>query len=173
MRRLLLALSLLAAPLLAAAPAAAAPPPIKHVFVIVLENKGFDTTFGANSQAPYLAQTLPSQGELLTQYYGIGHASLDNYIAMVSGQGPAIVTQADCPFYTDFFPGTIGSDGQAIGQGCVYPSTAKTVADQLAAKGLSWRGYMEDMASNCQRPAPNSFDQTQTATAASQYAARH
>jgi phospholipase C len=172
-RRLLLAMMLLALPLAAAAPAAAAPPPIKHVFVIVLENKGFDTTFGPSSQAPYLSQTLTSQGQLLTQYYGIGHASLDNYIAMVSGQSPGIVTQADCPFYFNLFPGTIGSNGQAIGQGCVYPATVKTVADQLAAKGLTWRGYMEDMASNCQRPALNSFDQTQNATAASQYAARH
>jgi phospholipase C len=173
MRRLLLLVMLLAVPLLAAAPAGAAPPPIKHVFVIVLENKGFDTTFGPNSPAPYLSQQLTSQGELLTQYYATGHASLDNYISMVSGQAPAIVTQADCPFYTDLFPGLMGANGQAIGQGCVYPSSAKTVADQLAAKGLTWRGYMEDMASNCQHPAPNSFDQTQNATAASQYAARH
>jgi phosphatidylinositol-3-phosphatase len=173
MRRILLAMMLVALPLASSAPAAAAPPPIKHVFVVVLENKGFDTTFGPGSQAPYLSQQLTAQGELLTQYYGIGHASLDNYIAMVSGQAPAITTQADCPFYTDLLPGIIGSDGQAIGQGCVYPATVKTVADQLAAKGLTWRGYMEDMASNCQRPAQNSFDQTQTATAASQYAARH
>src|SRR5436309_411079 len=128
-RRLVLAMIVLALPLLAASPAAAAPPPIKHVFVIVLENKGFDTTFGPGSQAPYLSQQLTSQGELLTQYYGIGHASLDNYIAMVSGQAPAIVTQADCPFYTDFFPATIGSDGQAIGQRCGQPATVNTAAD--------------------------------------------
>jgi hypothetical protein len=32
---------------------------------------------------------------------------------------------------------------------------------------------MEDMAGNCQHPALNSFDQTQQATAQSQYAARH
>ena len=172
MRRTPLTL-LLAALLLMPASAFASPPPIKHVFIIVLENKGFDTTFGPGSQAPYLAQTLTSQGELLSQYYATGHASLDNYISMVSGQAPAIVTQADCPFYTDLLPGLIGSDGQAIGQGCVYPATVKTVADQLGAKGLSWRGYMEDMASNCQHPAFNSFDQTQSATAASQYAARH
>jgi hypothetical protein len=173
MRRVVLAMLLLALPLVAAAPAAAAPPPIKHVFVIVLENKGFDTTFGQNSQIPYLSQTLTSQGELLSQYYGIGHASLDNYIAMVSGQAPAITTQADCPFYTDLLPGLMGADGQAVGQGCVYPASVQTVADQLAAKGLTWRGYMEDMATNCEHPAPNSFDQTQTATAQSQYAARH
>src|SRR6185503_14932595 len=152
-RRIVLTLLVAALWLVPASGAAAAPPPIKHVFVIVLENKGFDTTFGPNSQAPYLAQTLPSQGELLTQYYATGHASLDNYISMVSGQAPAIFTQADCPFYTNLFPGIIGSNGQAIGQGCVYPATVKTVADQLAAKGLSWRGYMQDMASNCQHPA--------------------
>jgi phosphatidylinositol-3-phosphatase len=174
MRRLVIAMMLLAVPLLAvAAPAAAAPPPIKHVFVIVLENKGFDETFGPSSPAPYLSTQLTSQGELLSQYYATGHASLDNYISMVSGQAPAIVTQADCPFYFDVLPGIIGQNGQAIGQGCVYPQTVKTVADQLSAKGLTWRGYMEDMASNCQRPAQNSFDQTQNATAASQYAARH
>jgi phosphatidylinositol-3-phosphatase len=119
MRRTCLVLALLALPLLAAAPASAAPPPIKHVFVIVLENKGFDQTFGPQSPAPYLSQQLTQQGELLTQYYATGHASLDNYITMVSGQAPAIVTQADCPFYFDLLPGIVGPGGQAIGQGCV------------------------------------------------------
>src|SRR5262249_59710151 len=61
--------------------AVAAPPPIRHVFVIVLENKSFDATFGPGSTAPYLSQTLTQQGQLLRQYYAIGHASLDNYIA--------------------------------------------------------------------------------------------
>jgi hypothetical protein len=59
---------------------------IKHVFVITLENEGYNETFGANSKAPYLAQTLTAQGALLSQYFGTGHASLDNYIAMISGQ---------------------------------------------------------------------------------------
>ncbi|MGA9917294.1 MAG: phosphoesterase, partial [Paraburkholderia sp.] len=31
---------------------------IKHVFVITLENENYATTFGANSKAPYLSQTL-------------------------------------------------------------------------------------------------------------------
>src|SRR5882672_10590121 len=76
--------------------AAAAPPPIRHVFIIVLENKGFDKTFGPSSPATYLSQTLTAQGQLLRQYYGIGHKSLPNYLAMVSGQAPNAVTQADC-----------------------------------------------------------------------------
>jgi phosphatidylinositol-3-phosphatase len=92
---------------------------------------------------------------------------------MVSGQGPNPVTQSDCQIYQEFLPGIIGSDGQALGLGCVYPASVKTVADQLDSAGLSWGGYMEDMASPCQHPALNSPDSTQSATAASQYAARH
>ena len=65
--------------------AVVAMPPIKHVFVIVLENQGFDTTFAPTTRATYLADTLTKQGALLRQYYGIGHFSLDNYIAMISG----------------------------------------------------------------------------------------
>src|SRR3954454_16766012 len=154
--------------------ASAAPPPIKHVFVIALENKGFDETFGPASPAPYLSHDLPAQGQLLTQYYGIGHASLDNYIAMVSGQAPNIVTQADCPFYFNFLPGIAApTDGQVIGQGCVYPTQVKTVANQLEDSGRTWKGYMEDMGTACRHPALNSRDTTQQARVGDQYAARH
>ena len=65
-------------------PACLQRPPIRHVFTIVLENKSYDETFGPNSPAPYLSKQLTAQGELLTNYYGIGHNSLDNYIALMS-----------------------------------------------------------------------------------------
>jgi len=155
-------------------PAMAAPPPIRHVFVIVLENKSFDTAFGPGSPAPYLSQTLTQQGQLLRQYYAIGHASLDNYLAMVSGQGPNIATQSDCVFYTAFRPGLPTSrDGQYLGQGCVYPTRVKTIADQLTAAGLTWKAYMQDMGTPCRHPANDTFDTTQRARAGDQYAARH
>src|SRR3954463_10012521 len=164
MRRILACLGVLAAALLAlAGPAAAAPPPIKHVFVITLENKGFDETFGPASPAPYLSRDLPAQGQLLTQYYGIGHASLDNYIAMVSGQAPNVVTQADCPFYFNFVPGIAApADGQVIGQACLYPSSVKTVANQLETAGRTWKGYMEDMGTTSRAPALNTRHNTNT-----------
>jgi hypothetical protein len=162
----------------AAAPAHAALPPIKHVFVIWLENKDYSQTFAPNKPpAPYLANTLPSMGALLPNYYGIGHESLDNYIAVVSGQGPNPETQADCQIFSDFKGITGGADGQAIGSGCVYPSGVKTIVNQLEDKRLSWKGYMEDMAlgdtPTCRHPALNQRDPTQSATASSQYAARH
>src|ERR1700730_534840 len=81
-----------------AAPASATTPSIRHVFVLVLENESYNMTFGASPGSPYLAKTLPAQGALLERYYGIGHQSLDNYIAMISGQPPNVDTQADCQF---------------------------------------------------------------------------
>src|SRR5436190_9987571 len=66
------------------ASAAASP----HVFVINLENKGFDQTWGETSVARYLNDKLVPMGELFTQYYGVGHVSLGNYIAQISGQPP-------------------------------------------------------------------------------------
>jgi len=157
-------------------PAVAATTAPRHVFVIILENEDADVTFGAGSPAPYLATTLPSQGQLLTQYYGIGHVSLDNYIAMVSGQAPNADTQADCQFFTDFAPSTplvIAANGQAVGQGCVFPPAVTTVADQLEGAGLTWRGYMDDMGTPCRHPAAGTQDDTQAAEVGDQYATRH
>jgi phosphatidylinositol-3-phosphatase len=169
----------------AVTPAAAATkwklPPVGHVFVINLENEGYATTFGAGSPAPYLAKTLRAKGNLLTNYYGIGHNSLDNYQAQISGQGPNPQTQADCQIFTDFIKLPVSAaNGQAVGQGCVYPSSVKTIADQLTSAHKTWRGYMEDMGNTpsresrtCGHPAIGSQDKTQSATAADQYAARH
>ncbi len=97
--------------------AASAASPIRHVFVIVLENESASTTFGPNSPAPYLSKTLPSQGAYLPHYYGVGHESNDNYIAMISGQAPSAQNQADCQIFDDLVPGTIGANGQARGLG--------------------------------------------------------
>jgi hypothetical protein len=149
------------------------PPPVGHVFVINLENKGYDETWGPASAAPYLSQTLRAQGVLLSQYYGIGHNSLDNYIAQISGQGPNAETQGDCQTYSPFVRTGTAAPGQAIGQGCVYPSSVPTLAGQLTAAGRTWKGYMEDMGTPCRHPALGTVDDTQKAKAGDQYAARH
>jgi hypothetical protein len=147
----------------------------RHVFLVVLENEGFETTFGKNSAARYLSTELTSKGELLTQYFAIGHFSLDNYIAMVSGQAPTKETQADCSTYLDFAPpdAALDRDGQVHGSGCVYPSTVLTIANQLEAKGLTWRGYMEDMSRNCQHLELGHKDDHIHARPGDQYATRH
>jgi hypothetical protein len=166
----------------AAAPggAAAKIPQFGHVFIIVLENENYVNSFGAKSEAPYLARTLPKKGALLTRYFGIGHYSLDNYLAMISGQAPNPVTQADCETFSEFTLRGITPDGQAIGEGCVYPTEVRTLSDQMNEAGLRWKGYMEDMgndpnreAPRCGHPAIGQSDDTQIATPQDQYATRH
>ena len=149
-------------------------PPIKHVFVINLENKGYDTTWGPGSAAPYLATTLRSQGVLLDTYYGTAHNSQPNYVAQISGQGPNPQMQGDCQVYSRFVATTTtASPGQAVGQGCVFPTSVPNLTGQLEGKGLTWKGYMEDMATPCRHPALNAVDPTQKATVGDQYAVRH
>lgn len=162
------------------AKAAYHPPPIKHVFIIVLENESFETTFRPDSKAPYLADSLTKGGAFLRQYFGTGHASLDNYIAMISGIAPDPATQADCGRYTDFVETGMAAGGQPIGAGCVYPAHVPTIANQLAARGRSWKAYMEDMGNDttresttCGHARMGELDQTEHATAVDQYAAKH
>ncbi len=156
-------------------------PPIRHVFVITLENEGYAATFGTPSSDPYLATTLPSEGALLQQYYGIGHFSNDNYIALVSGQAPNPANQADCQVFADFPAGlTTTPSGQMNGSGCVFPTSVPTVAGQLDAAHLTWKGYMEDMgnipsreSAVCAHPAVGAVDTTQRAVPGDGYATRH
>jgi phosphatidylinositol-3-phosphatase len=157
-------------------------PPIRHVFIIVLENQSYASTFGAHSAAPYLATTLAREGALLKRYYAIGHASLGNYVALVSGQAPNQETQLDCPDFMQFQLSSPGLDahGQAHGVGCVYPLMVRTLPDQLSAAGFTWRAYMEDMgndphreAASCAHVALGARETTLLAQVGDQYAAKH
>jgi hypothetical protein len=158
---------------------------LPHIFVIVLENESYTLAYQHNPN-PYLGRKLQQQGTLLTHYYGIGHNSLDNYIAMISGQAPNDDTSADCGQHINFNhttkAATLDKNGQAIGTGCVYPRNVNTLANQLSTHKVTWHGYMEDMGNTparetkpCGVPTlqPGAADDTQKATAKDQYAARH
>ena len=69
---------------------------IKHVWLIILENKSYDATFSGLNQNSYLWKELPKQGALLPHYFGTGHYSQDNYTSMVSGQSAEMDLQSDC-----------------------------------------------------------------------------
>jgi hypothetical protein len=158
---------------------AASLPPIKHVWIITLENQDYATTFGSPAADPYLAATLPAKGALLKQYYGVGHESNDNYIALVSGQPPNPFTQSDCQVYTGFATGSI-DDGIETGAGCVYPAGVRNIGTQLSKHKRSWRAYQEGMgndpsreAAACGHPDLNQPDRTQQAEPGDGYATRH
>jgi hypothetical protein len=140
---------------------------VKHVWLIILENKSYDATFTGLNQNSYLWKTLPSQGVLLTNYYGTGHSSMDNYLSMVSGQAPQEDTQSDCSVAnTDFGSNaSIVKSGVNKGQvaslanasqpsganaanglnGCTYPQDTPTLFNQLDAAGKTWKGYAQDL----------------------------
>ncbi len=149
-------------------------PQVRHVFVINIENKGFHTTWGPDSRAPYLAKTLRNKGVLLTNYYGTAHHSLGNYLAQISGQGPNLAIQHDCPTYSRFKEtGPVTRPGQLYGNGCVFPKKVRTLPEQLVAHGHTWRGYMQDMATPCQHSGLGQHERWRFATTRQQYATRH
>ena len=145
---------------------------IKHVWLIILENKSYDATFTGLNQNSYLWKTLPKQGALLTNYYGTGHSSMDNYLSLVSGQAPEEDTQEDCSVEANNFSddshivhkGNLHTDknyGQAESlanssqpsganapngaNGCVYPKDVPTLFNQLDAAHETWKGYAQDL----------------------------
>ncbi len=158
-------------------PAAALP--VTHIFVINLENENYATTWGAKSKAKYLNATLRKKGALLTKYYAIGHVSLDNYLAQISGQAPNRDTQLDCTTYSDFVSTGQGDFGQELGKGCVFPATVLTIADQLTVAGKTWKSYNEDIEKSatlpktCRHPAIGAKDTSIKPTKTDMYATRH
>lgn len=91
-----------------------------HVFVIVMENRSAAQAI----QGSYTSQ-LAAQYAEATNYHGISHPSLPNYLALTSGNTWGI---ADDGFH-NLPPGGIGA--------------------QLTAAGIDWRAYMEGMSANC------------------------
>ncbi len=82
------ALSLLATSLLNSAFAVEGPTPkgipkLDHVFVIMMENQAYSQILN-NPNAPYI-NSLAKSANLATNYYGIGHPSLTNYLEVVGG----------------------------------------------------------------------------------------
>ncbi|HVS40951.1 MAG TPA: alkaline phosphatase family protein [Candidatus Dormibacteraeota bacterium] len=104
----------------AAPPAPAAP----HIMVIVMENREASSVLG-QPDAPYINSLAATYGTA-TQWYGVGHPSLPNYLAMISG-----------------------SDQGVRDDGTGYAFAGPTLVDELAARGIGWRAYMEDMPSPC------------------------
>lgn len=152
-------------------------PPIKHVFVIVLGEQGYEAAFGRSSQIPYLAKTLRKQGELIEDYYAVASGQLANEIALISGQGPTPQTETGCSVYEKLSPGTAGSEGQVLGTGCVYPISALTVGDQLVAAGDTWKAYVQGLGEGssaslqgkCPSPALGVSDPYATPTSSSPF----
>lgn len=135
-------------------------PPIKHVWLIVLDDQTFASLFGFSSAAQYLNNTLVNRGTLLTNYYATAHGALADGIALLSGQGPTTAQQADCPTFARLRPATVvAKSGQVRGRGCVFPATVPTLPGQLTAAKLTWRAYVAGQRGRgCRHPALGATD---------------
>ncbi len=149
-------------------------PPVKHVFMVVLSDRGFTQSFGSTSSSGYLAGALRREGELVQNYYAVAGSPLANEVALVSGQGPTAQNAADCPVFSRVKQATKGPRGQVVGNGCAYPSATKTLASELTHAGDTWKAYVQGVPSSaksaCRVPKVGS-KVAQTATAKNTYLA--
>jgi hypothetical protein len=144
-------------------------PHFDHVAVLILENESFASTWGAGSPAVYL-NGLRAQGSFADQYHGTGHVSLDNYVAMTSGQPVQPFSGTDCATANLYLCSRLQL---ALANG-------RNLSDQLDDAKTSWRGYMDSMPSTCfhadASPTAAGADPYQgnsTAPPAGNYADRH
>ena len=92
----------------------------QHVFVIMMENTGFDSLIG-NPNAPWINQAANTYG-LATNSFGVTHPSQPNYIAATSGSTNGVTADTDVTI------------------------DVPNIVDQLESHGKSWTAYMQSYA---------------------------
>ncbi|MFO0723506.1 MAG: alkaline phosphatase family protein [Myxococcota bacterium] len=118
-------------------------PRFTHVFVIVMENTSEDT-LQMSTNTPYI-HGLISAWSSASDYHGVTHPSMPNYLAMTSNVDTSGI-HCDC----QPTGGTCNAlNCNLISGNCGCPQMAQHLGDQLEAAGLSWKDYGEDMGSPC------------------------
>ena len=123
---------------------------IQHIFYIMMENHATNQIIGNTADAPYLNSLASSYG-VATQYYGITHPSLPNYLAAISGSFQGIWD--DCPAGVsvtcapEAFTSSLTSGEYASASNQPHMFNGQTIVDQLEAHHLTWKAYMQSMPS--------------------------
>lgn len=108
-------------------PAAAAGYNIQHIFLIIMENRGYSKVWNT-SATPYTT-ALARRYARAANYHALTHPSLPNYLMMYAGSNYGITR--DCS------------------PSATCHAKAKHLGDLLGAHKITWRGYMESMPSPC------------------------
>jgi len=126
----------------------------------MMENHGTDDIIGNKEDAPFLNALISEKGvRYATQYYGVTHPSLPNYLALVSGDDMGI--HDDCRAGADikcepeeFVPGAeappmaghmLTDQQEKDAAETAHLFTGKTLIDQLDEAKVSWKVYMQGM----------------------------
>lgn len=132
---------------------------VDHVFYIMMENHAFDQIIGNTQDAPFINR-LAADNRVATDFHGVTHPSLPNYLAAISGDYQGIFD--DCKAGADitcppeeFVPNSgDGTSSTLLTQAQIDAASAtphlfsgQNIVDQLEGKGLSWRAYMENLPS--------------------------
>ena len=124
------------------AAAEAAVPRYAHVFVVMEENKGYEEILG-EQHAPTIARLAKTYGNA-TRFYGEVHPSEGNYVALVGGDTYGI--QDDDAFYCKPGSAEAGCPNARWKPGYrTHAIDAPHLGTQLAAAGLTWKGYYESL----------------------------
>lgn len=124
-----------------------------HIFYIMMENHSTNQIFGNTADAPYINQ-LAGKYATATDFFGVTHPSLPNYLAAISGSYQGIWD--DCaagPTVTcapqEFVSGP-PYNGQLLTPAQLTSATnqphwfsGKNIIDQLDSHDLSWKAYMQ------------------------------
>jgi phospholipase C len=116
-------------------------PRYAHIFVIVEENKDYEQILNP-AAAPNIAGLAAQYGNA-TRFYSEVHPSEANYVALLGGDTFGI--HDDDAWYCQ--PGSTRQycDGARAKGYADHTTHAPHIGDQLAAKGLTWKAYFEDL----------------------------
>jgi hypothetical protein len=145
--------------------AASGIPLFTNVFVVLMENTSL-STLSPQMQDGGVAPTLAGYAAKYatgSDYHGVVHPSLPNYVALVSGDPQGIA--CDCKAIAD--AGTCGALCNATfnSGNCSCDVSASNIGDQLETAGKTWMAFAEGM--GAQTPC-NVVDDSSTS-----YAVRH
>jgi phosphatidylinositol-3-phosphatase len=115
-------------------------PRYQHIVEIMMENTSYSTIIG-NPNAPQINALANAYG-LATNYFGVTHPSQPNYMASIAGSNFGV--QDDNQFYCTPPPPPI-TDPHCTGTTVPHTVSAPTLADQLTAAGMTWKGYFQNL----------------------------
>jgi len=145
-----------------------------HIFFIMMENHATNQIIGNTADAPFTNQ-LAQRYSLATNYHGVTHPSLPNYLSAISGDfqgiwddckaGPTVTcapeefvpgagdaTDPTSSVYTSPSSPLYGKKPPQLTPAQIASSTStphwfagQTIVDELEAKNMTWKAYMQSL----------------------------